>query len=286
MTTQCAIDSCCSPTNHGMGGGFDSNSRPARDTMRTALLPALKYGPPHPTMESEGESPGSIYGCIADHHAPILTFLRLREMMSGVAKMTSRLTMVGVAALVALNGAVQAQQHPSATAVATRAGSEISDDYLIGPEDVLEVSVWKEEALKKEILVRPDGGMSFPLVGDIRAAGKSAAQLQRELVTRLQKYIPDPVVSVAVLKINNNKIYVMGQVAKPGEYVTGRYVDVLQALSMAGGLTPFAAENRIKVIRKEEGKDVVFPFEYGKVQKGMALEQNIRLRSGDTVVVP
>jgi polysaccharide export outer membrane protein len=177
------------------------------------------------------------------------------------------------------------KEKPQSASVPT-AGSETPDDYLIGPEDVLEISVWKEEGLQKEILVRPDGGISFPLVGDIKAAGKSAAQLQKEIAARLQKYIPDPPVSVSILKIVNNKIYVIGRVNKPGEYLTGRYIDVLQALSMAGGLTPFASENNIKVLRKEGGKEIVFPFEYGKVQAGKALEQNIRLKSGDTVVVP
>lgn len=179
-----------------------------------------------------------------------------------------------------------AQQAPTAASPTEYAGQAPRNAYMIGPEDVLEVSVWKEEGLKKEILVRPDGGISFPLVGDLRAAGKSAAQLEREIAARLQKYIPDPVVTVAVLKINSNKVYVIGKVNKPGEYPTGRYVDVLQALSMAGGLTPFAAENSIKILRKEDGKDIVFPFEYGKVQAGRALEQNIQLKSGDTVVVP
>lgn len=198
--------------------------------------------------------------------------------------MLNRVLIGSLAALLALSGVTQAQQQ--ATTGNANVGSVRLDAYLIGPEDVLEVSVWKEEGLNKEILVRPDGGISFPLVGDLIASGKSAAQLQGEIVARLRKFIPDPVVSVAVLKINNNKIYVMGKVNKPGEYVTGRYVDVLQALSMAGGLTPFAAENSIKVMRKQNGKDVVFPFEYGKVQKGIALEQNIQLRGGDTVVVP
>jgi polysaccharide export outer membrane protein len=162
----------------------------------------------------------------------------------------------------------------------------LTPDYAVGPEDVLEISVWKEEALKKEVLVRPDGGISFPLVGDIQATGKTAYQIQQEVVQRLEKFIPDPVVSVAILKVAGNKIYVIGKVNKPGEYVAGRYVDVLQALSMAGGLTPFAAENSIKVLRKENGKDLVFPFRYSQVKRGDNLDQNILLKGGDVVVVP
>lgn len=158
--------------------------------------------------------------------------------------------------------------------------------YQLGPEDVLDISVWKEEGLKKEVLVRPDGGISFPLIGEIQAVGKTTGQLQKEIAQRLEKYIPDPVVSVAVLKIVGNKIYVIGKVNKPGEFAAGRYIDVLQALSMAGGLTSFAAENKIKIMRKENGQDVVIPFQYSKVQKGENLEQNITLKNGDVVVVP
>ncbi len=159
-------------------------------------------------------------------------------------------------------------------------------EYRIGPEDVLEISVWKEESLKKEVLVRPDGGISFPLAGEVHAAGKTTAELQKEITKRIEQYIPDAVVSVALLKIVGNKIFVIGKVNKPGEYPAGRYVDVLQALAMAGGLTPYAAENDIKVLRKVQGKDTVFPFEYSKVQKGDRLEQNITLQGGDVVVVP
>ena len=163
---------------------------------------------------------------------------------------------------------------------------DLTRDFPIGPEDVLEISVWKEEGLKKETLVRPDGGISFPLAGDMQAAGKTARQLQQEITQRLAKFMSDPVVSVAVMKVASNKIYVIGRVNKPGDYLAGRYVDVLQVLSMAGGLTPFAAENDIKVLRKENGKDIVFPFRYSQVKAGTNLDQNIVLKGGDVVVVP
>jgi len=163
---------------------------------------------------------------------------------------------------------------------------EVDSGYQVGPEDILEISVWKEEGLKKEVLVRPDGGMSFPLIGDVQAAGKTVGQLKKEIAQRLEKFIPDPVVSIALLKVIGNKIYVIGKVNKPGEFPAGRYVDVLQALSIAGGLTPFAAENGIKVMRKEGGKDIVFPFRYSDVKNGENLEQNIQLKGGDVVVVP
>lgn len=166
------------------------------------------------------------------------------------------------------------------------AAVDVDSGYQIGPEDILEISVWKEEGLKKEVLIRPDGGMSYPLIGEVQAAGKTAGQLQKEIAQRLEKFIPDPVVSIALLKVIGNKIYVIGKVNKPGEFPAGRYVDVLQALSMAGGLTPFAAENGIKVMRKEGGKDIVFPFRYSDVKNGEDLAQNIQLKGGDVVVVP
>lgn len=177
-------------------------------------------------------------------------------------------------------------QAQAEAAKAEPAVMEVDPGYQIGPEDILEISVWKEDGLKKEVLVRPDGGLSFPLIGEVQAAGKTAGQLKKEIAQRLEKFIPDPVVSIALLKVVGNKIYVIGKVNKPGEFPTGRYVDVLQALSMAGGLTPFASENGIKVMRKEGGKDIVFPFRYSDVKNGEDLEQNIQLKGGDVVVVP
>lgn len=158
--------------------------------------------------------------------------------------------------------------------------------YRIGPEDVLEISVWKEEALKKEVLVRPDGEISFPLAGDIRAAGRTVAEVREEIARRIGKFIPEPVVSVLVNRVASNKVYVIGRVNRPGDFAAGRYIDVLQALAMAGGLNAFADEKRIKVIRKLEGKDVVLPFDFRAVSRGEKLEQNIRLQGGDVVVVP
>ncbi|MGH8658647.1 MAG: polysaccharide biosynthesis/export family protein [Gammaproteobacteria bacterium] len=158
-------------------------------------------------------------------------------------------------------------------------------DYRIGPEDLLEISVWREEDLQRKVLVRPDGKISFPLAGDILAAGRTTEQVQQDISEKLKRYIPEAVVTVTVSKLGG-KIYVIGQVNNPGAYVIGRYVDVLQALTVAGGLTPFASENKIKVLRREGGREIVFPFEYGDVKKGENLEQNVILRGGDTVVVP
>jgi polysaccharide export outer membrane protein len=157
---------------------------------------------------------------------------------------------------------------------------------VIGPEDVLQVSVWREEGLKADLLVRPDGAITFPLVGEIQAGGKTALQIQGEITRALDKLIADPVVTVTVTRVASNKFYVIGRVNRPGEFIAGRYIDVLQALSMAGGLTPFASENNIKILRREGGREVVLPFRFSDMGKGVDLEQNIVLRGGDVVLVP
>ena len=160
------------------------------------------------------------------------------------------------------------------------------DGYRLGPEDLLEISVWKEEGLKKETVVRPDGAFSFPLIGDVQAAGRTVAEVREEIGKRLSRYIPEPTVSVLVLRVGGTRFYVIGRVNKPGDFAIGRYVDVLQALALAGGLTPFADPRGIKVIRRQEGKDVILPFDFPAVTRGENLEQNIRLQGGDVIVVP
>lgn len=158
--------------------------------------------------------------------------------------------------------------------------------YMIGPEDALEISVWRDETLKAATLVRPDGGISFPLAGDFIVAGKTAAQVRDELVKRLSKYIPEPVVTVSVARVSSYRIYVLGRVNKPGDFQVGRNIDVLQALSIAGGMTPFASEDGIQIIRKVDGKPVSIPFDYSRIRKGGDLSQNITLKSGDVLLVP
>lgn len=158
--------------------------------------------------------------------------------------------------------------------------------YQLGPEDVLLISVWKDEHLTREVVVRPDGLISFPLVGDVPAEGRTVEELRLDLAKRLIKYIPAVNLTVAVIKPLSYKVYVVGRVAKPGEFLVGHYTDVLQALSLAGGLTPFAAENDIKVVRRVMGQQQTFPFRYGDVRKGLDLEQNIILQRGDVVMVP
>ena len=158
--------------------------------------------------------------------------------------------------------------------------------YQIEAGDVLEISVWREEDMQRAVIVRPDGGLSYPLVGDVQARGKSVEQLRAEITDKLKKYIPDPVVTVGIQQLSGNVIYVIGKVNRPGNFPVVRQVDVMQALSMAGGMTPYAAANRIRILRREGGRQVAIPFAYGDIEKGEKLEQNIVLRAGDVVVVP
>ncbi len=180
----------------------------------------------------------------------------------------------------------QAPADAKPPAVASRVANVDPSNYRVGPEDVLEISVWHEDALKKEALVRPDGGISYPLIGEVQAAGKTVLEIREEIAQRLEKFIPDAAVSVTIVKIGSQRVYVIGKVNKPGEFPVGRYVDVMQALSMAGGLTPFADSNDIRVMRRDGARQVVLPFEYSRVVRGDKLEQNIQLRAGDVVVVP
>lgn len=158
--------------------------------------------------------------------------------------------------------------------------------YLVKPGDILQISVWGEEDLQGEVLVTPDGGFSFPLVGHLNARGKTAAQLQELVVEKLVTYIADPVVTVSLKQINGNQIYVIGQVKNPGAFVMNHAVDVVQALSLAGGTTPFAALNDILILRRDANRQIALSFRYSDVSRGRGLEQNILLQSGDVVLVP
>lgn len=173
---------------------------------------------------------------------------------------------------------------PAASAQATTEGDVAA--YTINPGDVLSVTVWKEEDLQRQVLVRPDGSFSFPLAGEINARNKSVAEVQSELVSKLERFIPDPVVTVATEQILGNKVYVIGQVNRPGEFIANTRMDVAQALAMAGGFTPFAQKNDVKILRRTGNEARAISFKYGEIEKGKRLEQNVLLQPGDTIVVP
>ncbi len=165
---------------------------------------------------------------------------------------------------------------------------ESKKGYQIQPGDKLEISVYGEEDLQKELTVGPDGGITFPLIGDMNARGKTVDDLREEVKQKLKKFIPEAVVSVSIKEVVGNKVSVLGQVKTPGEYVLTGNTDVMQALSMAGGVTPFAALKKIKILRRDPvtQKQSVIRFNYADVIRGKNLEQNILLHSGDTIVVP
>jgi polysaccharide biosynthesis/export protein len=161
-----------------------------------------------------------------------------------------------------------------------------SGGYLLQPGDVLQVTVWKETDLTSEVLIRPDGGMSFALAGEVQAAGHTVAELTAMLEKRIRKYEPDAVLTVSIKLASGNRVYVIGKVNHPGDFPLNRPTDVVQALSLAGGATPFADTNGIRILRRNGDHQTAISFRYGDIEHGRRLDQNILLQSGDTVVVP
>jgi len=194
--------------------------------------------------------------------------------------------LVSLSAASVLAQPVASEVKPAQPATPAIPAFTVDRDYRIGPEDLLDITVWREDAMKQQALVRPDGGISFPLIGEVLAAGKTVEELREEIAKRLEKFLPSPVVNLSVVKVGSHRIYVIGRVQKPGDFPAGRYIDVLQILTMAGGLTPFANENRIQIIRREAGKQVIIPFKFGEVRRGVNMDQNLILKAGDTVMVP
>ncbi len=158
--------------------------------------------------------------------------------------------------------------------------------YVIGAEDMLNVAVWKEPDFSSTAPVRPDGMVSLPLLGDVQAAGRTPSQLAEDLTVKLKKYIDDPRVTVTVTAINSKRVYVLGEVNHPGTLVMSPNMTVLQAISAAGGLTAYANTKKISILRTEQGKQAKYLFNYKEFIKGSNPEQNIALKSGDTIVVP
>jgi polysaccharide export outer membrane protein len=159
--------------------------------------------------------------------------------------------------------------------------------YTINAGDVLNISVWKEETLQQELRVLPDGTISFPLAGVIHVAGKNIKTIQTELTEKIAKYVNDPVVNITVKSVEGNVVYILGQVKTPGHFIMLAQTDVMQALSLAGGLTPFAKANSILILRRNvKGSEEAIKFEYGELETGDELDKNHLLKSGDVIVVP
>jgi polysaccharide export outer membrane protein len=159
--------------------------------------------------------------------------------------------------------------------------------YKIGPQDTLRIDVWKEpEVSRAGLPVRPDGKVSLPLLNDVQATGLTPLELSKVITDGLKKFMNNPQVTVTVLEINSRRVYVTGEVSRPGMLPLLPNMTVLQALTAASGFTPFARTKSIYVLRNEGGKQVKYPFNYKDVIKGNHSEQNIELQSGDTIVVP
>jgi polysaccharide export outer membrane protein len=159
-------------------------------------------------------------------------------------------------------------------------------NYSIAPEDVLTIDVWKEPEISRTVPVRRDGKISLPLLNDLQAAGLTPSQLGAEIVERLRATIVHPQVTVIVAQMSSLRIYILGQVTRGGAYPLVPDMTVMQALSVAGGFTPYANVKKIHVMRTENGTDKIFPLNYKEVSSGRKTEQNIHLKPGDTIVVP
>lgn len=163
---------------------------------------------------------------------------------------------------------------------------ESVSQYKLSAGDALEVFVWREEELSRPVTINPDGHISYPLAGEIRAAGLTLSELQAKLTTRIRGYIPKALVTVSLVEVSGYRVYVLGEVDTSGEYVPGNYVTIAQALSLAGGLTEFASESNIKVVRQRGGSEQFIEFNYSRFKSGKDISSNIRLESGDVVLVP
>jgi len=189
-------------------------------------------------------------------------------------------------------GEVPAAEVPAAEVPAKDAASSAdeldanSDRYRLRPGDLLMISVWKETDLQSEVLIRPDGGISFALAGEIEAAGHTVGELTHLLEVRVRKYIPDAVITVTVKAAAGNRIYVIGKVTRAGDFPLTGPIDVMQALTLAGGATPFADLNGIRILRRDGDHQSSLRFHYNDIVHGRKLDQNILLQNGDTVVVP
>ena len=188
-------------------------------------------------------------------------------------------------------GVSSGRQLGRTAAAATASGTEkktVAEDpnYVIGAQDVLDISVWKEPEITRTVPVRPDGRISLPLLNDVQAAGLTPSQLASQIREDLKKFVNNPQVTVIVSQINSQRVYILGEVTRAGAYPLLPGMTVLQALSSAGSFTQFAKTKKIYVLRDGNGKQEKYPFNYKEVIGGKRTDENIVLKAGDTIVVP
>jgi polysaccharide export outer membrane protein len=168
-----------------------------------------------------------------------------------------------------------------------RSNDAPSSDYIIGPDDLLSIVFWRDQQLSTDVLVRPDGKISIPLLDDVQAAGLTPKELRDRLVGEARRYVSEPVATVVVRQVNSRKVYITGLVARPGQYPLTPTMTVLQLIATAGGLLDFAKAKEIRVLRTEKGKSVNIRFDYDETTKNPGkTSQNIELKPGDTIIVP
>jgi polysaccharide biosynthesis/export protein len=207
----------------------------------------------------------------------------MRTLLAAAPKAMAAITLT----LLVLHGAAaSAQDRPTSFAPSATPNSVVPKGFVIGPEDVLTVHFWRDQEMSGDVTVRPDGMITLPLVGDIRAAGLSTEALKEVVEKAASRLITEPYVTVAVKELNSRKVFITGEVTKPGPYPLTGPRTVLQLIAVAGGLLEYADKDNIVVLRNVDGQQKSYKFRYSDVSRGKALEQNIELQAGDTVVVP
>jgi polysaccharide biosynthesis/export protein len=208
----------------------------------------------------------------------------------GIRSVSASIVMVSYLAMCAPTAHAQATKaSPTAVAATTSspaAGSSMAESYRIGPEDVLEISVWRNDAISRSVPVRPDGKISLPLVNEVQAAGFTPAELRVHLTKLLSEFIPAPEVSIIVREVNSFRVIVIGEVARPGRYQLKSATSVLEVIALVGGLTQFASRSRLFVLRTDGGGQKRIPFNYNKAVAADGEQENFQLQPGDMLVVP
>jgi len=215
-----------------------------------------------------------------------LTFMSLASLILGCATTQDHALIKVSPTAVRVSSTVDGKTIQSK--LGTNASPKIDNNYTIGPEDVIEVSVWKNADLSKTVIVRPDGQISLPLIGDVKASGLTPTELKDAIANKLKEYKEDPIVSVILKEINSYNIFVMGEVVRPGKYSLKSNTTVLQALSLAGGFTAFASRSKILLMRQDPRTLAVteMRLRYNEIISGEDPQRDILLRPGDTIVVP
>lgn len=180
------------------------------------------------------------------------------------------------------------EKTPPAGAKSTSSPKSATNDatYIIGEEDMLDINVWKEPDVSRTVPVRPDGKISLPLLNDVQAAGLTPMQLQQQITEKLRKFLTEPQVTVIVTQINSQRVYIMGEVNRPGTFPLLPKMTILQLITTAGGFTQFANTGKIRIVRNENGKQKTYTFNYKELMQGRQPEQNLELKPGDSIVVP